>query len=74
MNASIMATRQAIAIQNIEEQVKRLGGEIVSPSGRGEPGVKQLLLLEAIGNALATIEIPDPQPAAKVAKAKGKGE
>ncbi len=74
MNASIQATRLAIAIQNIEEQVKRLGGEVKLPSGRGDVATKQVLTLEAIASALGAIELPEPQPAAKAAKPKGKAE
>lgn len=73
MNASIQATRLAIAIQNIEAQVTRLGGEVSPPSGRGDVATKQVLTLEAIANALSAIEISQPEPAAEP-KPKGKAK
>jgi len=73
MNASIQATRLAIAIQNIEAQVKRLGGEVSLPSGRGDVATKQVLTLEAIANALSVIEIQQAEPVAEP-KPKGKAK
>ena len=73
MNASIQATRLAIAIQNIEAHVKRLGGEVSLPSGRGDVATKQVLTLEAIANALSGIEIQQAEPVAEP-KPKGKAK
>jgi hypothetical protein len=71
MNASIQATRLAIAIQNIEAQVRRLGGEVSLPSGRGDVATKQVLTLERIAEALGKIEGVAPAP---MVKGKGKGK
>lgn len=75
MNASALATRMAIAIQNIEAEVKRLGGEVSLPSGRsGGVEAKQCLTLEAIAAALRGIgmEEQEPEPVRTTAKTAGK--
>lgn len=69
MNSTILAERQAKAIQSIQAETARLGGEYVQPTGRVDsPATKYTLILEAIAQALAGIEIklqpsPDDPPA-----------
>jgi hypothetical protein len=54
-----MAERQAKAIQAIQDATARLGGQLTIPAVRApNPATKQVLLLEAIAEALAGIELP----------------
>jgi hypothetical protein len=65
MNSTILAERQAKAIQAIAEHTRRLGGTYVQPSQRVDsPATKYTLMLEAIAQALAsiTIDVPSPEP------------
>ena len=65
MNSTILAERQALAIQAITEHTRRLGGEYVQPVQRVDsPATKYTLMLEAIAQALASIEreLPSPEP------------
>lgn len=56
MNTTIMAERQAKALQTIIAQVARLGGRLETPTGRApNPQVKHTLLLEAVAAALVGI-------------------
>jgi hypothetical protein len=56
MNTTIMAERQAVAIAAIAEQTGRLGGVLTMPTVRApNPATKNVLLLEAIAEALAGI-------------------
>ena len=68
MNSTILAERQAKAIQAIQAETARLGGEYVQPTNRVDsPATKYTLILEAIAQALAGIEIelqPSPAPPA----------
>lgn len=58
MNSTILSERQAKAIQSIQAETARLGGEYVQPAGRVDsPATKYTLILEAIAQALAGIEI-----------------
>lgn len=57
MNSTILAERQAKAIQAIQAETARLGGEYVQPTQRVDsPATKYTLMLEAIAQALASIE------------------
>jgi len=59
MNTTVMAERQAKAMQAIEAEVVRLGGQYVAPVGRvSGPQAKMTLTLEAIAAALAGIGAP----------------
>lgn len=59
MNTTIMAERQAKALQTIEAEVVRLGGQMAPISGRApNPQVKHTLQLEAVAGALAGIGAP----------------
>lgn len=59
MNTTIMAERQAKALQTIEAEVVRLGGQMEPISGRApNPQVKHTLQLEAVAAALAGIGAP----------------
>ena len=86
MNSTILAERQAKAIQAIQEHTARLGGEYIQPSQRANsPAVKYVLILEEVARALSEIEqkLPtppdepvaleaaEPQPAVKSVKRKG---
>jgi len=63
MNSTILAERQAKAIQAIQAEVARLGGEYVQPTQRVDsPATKYTLMLEAIANAMAGINV-EPPPA-----------
>lgn len=66
MNSTILAERQAKAIQAIQAETARLGGEYVQPTKRVDsPATKYTLMLEAIAQALASIgnELPpSPEP------------
>ena len=56
MNSTILAERQAKAIQAIQAETARLGGEYVQPTQRVDsPATKYTLMLEAIAQALASI-------------------
>ena len=64
MNSTILAERQAVAIQAITAHVARLGGEYVQPTARANgPAAKYVLILEAIARALASINQDAPPPA-----------
>ncbi|MBX7251537.1 MAG: hypothetical protein K1X50_06090 [Candidatus Promineofilum sp.] len=57
MNTTIMAERQAKALQSIMAEVERLGGRFEQPTARvSGPQVKMMLLLEAVAAALAGID------------------
>jgi len=72
MNTSIMAERQAKAIQALQEQVARLGGAFALPTQRApNPGVKHVLTLEALAAALAGIEPPAAPAAAESVPGEG---
>lgn len=59
MNTTVMAERQARAMQAIEAEVVRLGGQYAAPVGRApNPQVKHTLTLEAVAAALAGIGAP----------------
>jgi hypothetical protein len=59
MNTTVMAERQAKAIQAIQDATARLGGQLTIPAVRApNPATKQVLILEAIAAALAGIELP----------------
>ncbi len=61
MNSTILAERQAKAIQAIQAETARLGGEYVQPTQRVDsPATKYTLMLEAIAQALASIKIELP--------------
>lgn len=65
MNSTILAERQAKAIQAIQAETARLGGTYVQPTQRVDsPATKYTLMLEAIARALAsiTIDVPSPEP------------
>lgn len=68
MNSTILAERQAKAIQAIQAETARLGGTYVQPTQRVDsPATKYTLMLEAIAQALASINIelqPSPDPPA----------
>lgn len=68
MNSTILAERQAKAIQAIQTETARLGGEYVQPTQRVDsPATKYTLMLEAIAQALASIKQelpPSPEPPA----------
>ncbi len=69
MNSTILAERQAKAIQAIQAETARLGGEYVQPTQRVDsPATKYTLMLEAIATALASIgrEPASPEPAPTV--------
>ena len=74
MNASALATRTAIAIQNIEAEVARLGVEVKLPSGRADVATKQCLTLEAIAAALRSVEIQAPEVESAPVKSKPKAK
>lgn len=58
MNTTIMAERQAKALQAIAAEVARLGGRMEPAAGRApNPQVKHTLTLEAIAAALAGIGV-----------------
>ncbi len=58
MNSTILAERQAKAIQAIREHAARLGGEYVQPTARVDsPATKYVLILEAVVSALAGIDV-----------------
>ncbi len=68
MNSTILAERQAKAIQAIQAETARLGGEYVQPTQRVDsPATKYTLMLEAIAQALASIPtaVPSPEPPAE---------
>lgn len=59
MNTTVMAERQAKAIQAIAEQTERLGGRLEMPTVRANsPAAKHTLVLEAIAEALAGVGAP----------------
>lgn len=59
MNTSVMAERQAKAIQRIADVTARLGGDLIMPAVRApNPAVKNVLTLEAIAEALEGIGAP----------------
>lgn len=63
MNSTILAERQAKAIQAIQAETARLGGEYVQPTQRVDsPATKYTLMLEAIAQALASIKDREPSP------------
>jgi hypothetical protein len=63
MNSTILAERQAKAIQAIQTETSRLGGEYIPPTQRVDsPATKYTLILEAVANALAGIELTPPEP------------
>lgn len=63
MNSTILAERQAKAIQAIQAETARLGGTYVQPTQRVDsPATKYTLILEAIAQALASIELHVPSP------------
>lgn len=72
MNQTILVERQAKAIAAIESETKRLGGELSLPAVRAKDSAAgQVLLLEAIAEALAGIELPDAATEATGKTAKG---
>jgi len=59
MNTTVMAERQAKALNAIVEEVARLGGRLDMPTVRApNPQVKFTLLLEAVAAGLACIGAP----------------
>jgi len=70
MNTTIMAERQAKAVQAIAEAVTRLGGTFTAPTGRvPNPATKHVLYLEALVEALDGIGVqPLFEPSAPVAE------
>lgn len=59
MNTTVMAERQAKALNAIVEEVARLGGRLDMPTVRApNPQVKHTLLLETVAAALAGIGAP----------------
>jgi hypothetical protein len=63
MNSTILAERQAKAIQAIAEHADRLGGHFAQPTARASsPAAKYVLILEAIAQALAEIRHDAPPP------------
>lgn len=63
MNSTVIAERQAIAIQAIQRETARLGGEFALPGYRASsPAAKYVLILEAVAQALSEIGQVLPTP------------
>lgn len=74
MNQTVLAERQAKAVQAIESETQRLGGELSLPAVRAkDSATAQVLLLEAIVAALAGIELPTTEATEATDGAKTKG-
>lgn len=58
MNNGILAARTQEALAAIENETRRLGGELTLTPSRGDAAHRQLHMLEAIVTALAGIEQP----------------
>ena len=56
MNAGILAARQQAALERIESETRRLGGDLSIPAVRADAATRHLLTLEAIGAALAGLD------------------
>ena len=61
MNATILAARTATAIAEIEDQTRRLGGELSIKPARGDAAHRHLQMLEAVAAALAGIAGVPPE-------------
>ena len=48
-----------MAVEQIKTETQRLGGSLTIPGGRGDVDHQQLVLLEAIAEALAAIGVPE---------------
>lgn len=55
MRATILAARTERAMERIAAETARLGGEFVRPVVKGDAEHRQVILLEAIAEALAAI-------------------
>ena len=61
MNQTILAARTAKAVERLEAEIGRLGGRLqVTPVRTPNPATRYVLVLEAIAEALAQIEIAPP--------------
>ncbi len=58
MRATILAARTETAIERVAAETARLGGEFVRPAVKGDAEHRQVILLEAIVEALSAIASP----------------
>ena len=67
MNQGILAARTQEAFASIENEVRRLGGDLTITTTRGDAAHRQLHTLEAIAAALGGIGVQTPTGAGNVA-------
>lgn len=60
MNQGILAARTQRAFASIENEVRRLGGDLTITTTRGDAAHRQLHTLEAIAAALGGIGVQTP--------------